>query len=81
MNRRQRCALEAMGKRWLAHLHLPQRIQAVTAPPRCGVMVLGGFRPQVPQCSAQLHLGLLMVPSLRDWRSLTASRMERLGAG
>ena len=56
MNRFQQCVLEAMGKRWLARLHLPPHIQAATAPPRCGVMVLGGFRPQVPQCSAQLHL-------------------------
>jgi hypothetical protein len=80
MNRRQRCVPEAMGKRWLARLHLPPYIQVATAPPRCGAMVLGGFRPQVPQCSAQLHLGLLMVPSLRDWRSLTASRMKRLEA-
>jgi UDP-glucose:(heptosyl)LPS alpha-1,3-glucosyltransferase len=56
MNRRQQCVLEVMGKRWLARLHLPPHIQVATAPPRCGVMVLGGGRPQVPQYSAQLHL-------------------------
>ena len=62
MNRRQQCGLEAMGKRWLARLHLPPHIQAATAPPRCGVMVLGGFRPQVPQCSAQLHQVAMVLP-------------------